>query len=353
MDIPTALGDAAGKLLFPLVDLFDQRNLFSYLGAILFLIAATVLIRARRSRGEVKLRAIWRLIGKRTVWLHRSARLDYRLYLVNMPLMAFVLGFFYAGSSAWSHLFGRLLTVLFGAGAVTTHHDWGVVALIAIVQLLALDGSYWLGHAAMHKSEVLWQFHKLHHSAEVMTPATEFRQHPVELIWMPAVTSVATGLSYALVTHWFGTGTASMGIIGYGAIVCLHMATFHHLRHSHINMPFTGVMGRILHSPAHHIIHHSSNPAHFDRNMGYMLSIWDWMAGTLLIPRIGERITLGVGPEGAEHRSVASAMWVPIRDAARLIGRKMPWSARADSRSLGYNASAVDRATPTTLSAAP
>jgi sterol desaturase/sphingolipid hydroxylase (fatty acid hydroxylase superfamily) len=322
MDITSPLGEAAHKLLFPFVNLFDQRNLLSYLGAVLFLFAVIVSIRLRRPRTEMRLRALWRLITKRTVWLHRSARLDYRLYLLNMVLMAFVLGFFFAGSAAWSALFGRALVALFGPAAITTGHDWGIVALIALVQLLTLDGSYWLGHAAMHKSEVLWQFHKLHHSAEVMTPVTEFRQHPVELVWMPGIIAMATGLSYALLTHWFGTGAASMGMTAYATIACLHMATFHHLRHSHINMPFTGAMGIILHSPAHHIIHHSDDPAHFDRNMGYMLSIWDWMAGTLHMPRVGERVTLGVGAEGAEHDSVASALWVPIRDAASLIRRR-------------------------------
>lgn len=334
MDLASSLAQGARTLLFPLVDMFDQRNLFSYLGTAFFLFVAIIAIRLRRPRAELRLRAIWRLVAKRSVWLHRSARLDYKLYLVNMPLMAFVLGLFIVGSDIWSRLFGAGLTALFGPAAVTTGTHWGVVATIALVQLLALDGSYWLGHLAMHKSEILWQFHKLHHSAEVMTPVTEYRQHPLELVWMPGVMAVATGLSYALVTHWFGAGAVAMGSAGYGAILCAHIFTFHHLRHSHINMPFTGLAGLLFHSPAHHQLHHSDDPDHFDRNMGYMLSIWDWMAGTLVLPRAGQRVSLGVGAEGAAHDGVANALWVPVRDAAILMRRKFATAPRTAAKRL-------------------
>jgi sterol desaturase/sphingolipid hydroxylase (fatty acid hydroxylase superfamily) len=310
-------------MLSPLTDLLDQRSIFSYFGAVFFIFIFIIAVRLRRTRKDIRARALWRLLTKRTVWLHQSALLDYKLYLFNLPLMSFVLGFFIIGSSFWANLFGSGLTMMFGPAVVTTSTQWGVIILLALLQLLALDLGYWLGHAAMHKSEILWQFHKLHHSAEVMTPATEFRQHPVELVLIPCTIGFTTGLSYALTSHWFGTGAVAMGAVGYNMIVCVHMLTFHHIRHSHINIPFTGVMGLILHSPAHHQIHHSDNPKHFDRNMGYMLSIWDWLAGTLHMPQPGERVTLGVGREGEEHDSVTNAIWVPFRDAGRIFGRKV------------------------------
>ncbi len=322
MDVFHSLWAEIIYMMSPLTDILDQRSIFSYLGAIFFVFLFIVIVRLRRPHKEIRGRALWRLLTKRSVWLHRSALLDYKLYLFNLPLMAFVLGFFIVSSSFWSNLFTSGLTSLFGPAATTTSTHWGIIAMLAVVQVLALDFGYWLGHAAMHKSPILWQFHKLHHSAEVMTPATEFRQHPVELILMPCVIGVTTGFSYAVTTHWFGTGAVAMGTVGYNIILCVHMLTFHHVRHSHINIPFTGVMGLILHSPAHHQIHHSDNPKHFDRNMGYMLSIWDWLAGTLHMPQPGERVVLGVGHEGEEHDSVANAIWVPFRDAGMLIRKK-------------------------------
>jgi sterol desaturase/sphingolipid hydroxylase (fatty acid hydroxylase superfamily) len=269
----------------------------------------------------------------------------------------------------WSQIFGNILTALVGPAAVTTSTNWGIVILIALVLLAAHDGGYWLHHWALHKSEVLWQIHKLHHSAEAMTPATEWRQHPIEQMWAATVISATTGFFYALVTHWFGTGAISMGVMQYSIITCIHVFTFQHLRHSHINMRFTGVVGVIFHSPAHHQIHHSDNPTHFDRNLGYFLSIWDWMAGTLYMPRAGETISPGLGPDESEYEGIVDAMWVPIRDAAivirrllaapflvrrvRLVGQQEAGLIHRRPIPEAYQASPVERATPTTLSAAP
>ncbi len=311
-----------GRLFHPAFDLLDQRNLLSYIAAAAFVFMAAVASRLARRGGGFRLRALVRLIFRKSVWLHPSARLDYRLFALNLVLQTFVLGVLVAGSNIWAELAGRGLTALAGPAETTTGNDWGIVAVVALVQLLAFDFGYWLGHTMQHRSALLWEFHKVHHSALVMTPATEFRQHPVELVLMPTVIGVVVGLAYALTTHWLGTGAPALGQVPFNLVILLHLMTFHHLRHSHIDMAFTGVWGRLLHSPAHHRLHHSANPAHFDRNMGYMLSVWDWMAGTLVVPRRGQRLTLGIGAEGAAHNSVASAMWLPVRGAWRLAGRR-------------------------------
>lgn len=306
----------------PLFQLLDQRSLLSYLGAAIFIFLAAVGIRMSRPRSRFRLRSYWRLLTRRTVWGHRSARLDYKLYLLNLPLMTFVLSWLVVGSAFWAEVFAEGLSSLLGPAAVTEGIDWAVVAGITVVQLLALDLGYWIAHRWMHGSEILWQFHKVHHSAEVMTPATEYRQHPVELVLFGAIIAPVTGLSFALVTHWFGTGAAQMGIYWFNVVTLVHIMTFHHLRHSHINMPFTGVLGVIFHSPAHHHLHHSSDPAHFNRNMGYALSVWDWAAGTLQMPRRGQRVTLGIGAEGAKHDSVAGTFRTPFLEARAVIARR-------------------------------
>ena len=53
----------------------------------------------------------------------------------------------------------------------------------------------------------LWEFHKVHHSAEVMTTFTEMRQHPVEIIFFMNVIALCTGLTFGLMTYLFGPGT--------------------------------------------------------------------------------------------------------------------------------------------------
>jgi hypothetical protein len=68
------------------------------------------------------------------------------------------------------------------------------------------------------------------------------------------------------------------------------------LQHSHVWIAFTGVLGRIFVSPAHHQIHHSADQKHFNCNFGSCLALWDWMFGTLYVPGKGrEKLTFGVG----------------------------------------------------------
>jgi sterol desaturase/sphingolipid hydroxylase (fatty acid hydroxylase superfamily) len=42
------------------------------------------------------------------------------------------------------------------------------------------DASRFLFHLASHRSPWLWELHKVHHSAEVLTPFTLYRLHPIE-----------------------------------------------------------------------------------------------------------------------------------------------------------------------------
>lgn len=314
MAVADIVRHAIATLLAPHLDLLSQRNPLTYLAAGAFVLVVAFGLRRRRFR----LYAVLRLLSRRSVWLHRSSLLDYRMYAVNMVLLAFVASYFIVGSQVWSGVAAHALTSLFGAPAAPSTGHWGAVVVTAALLLVATDLGYWLAHVAMHRNQLLWEFHKVHHSAAVMTPATEFRQHPVELIWFPTVMGVTTGLTYAVIAQ-FWAGAQVLGHAGYAAVLTAHLFTFHHLRHSHIAMIFPDWLGRLLHSPAHHIIHHSDHPAHFDRNMGYLLSVWDWAAGTLYLPRRGERVTLGIGPEGAEHDTVAHCFGRPFRNAARLI----------------------------------
>ena len=45
-----------------------------------------------------------------------------------------------------------------------------------------MDAALWFTHWLFHVVPELWEFHKVHHSAEVMTPITAARMHPVEEI---------------------------------------------------------------------------------------------------------------------------------------------------------------------------
>jgi hypothetical protein len=53
-------------------------------------------------------------------------------------------------------------------------------------------------------------------------------------------------------------------------------------------------------SPAHHQLHHSADPAHFNCNLGASLAIWDWLTGSLRMPSV-EPPRLAFGVSGHTH----------------------------------------------------
>jgi sterol desaturase/sphingolipid hydroxylase (fatty acid hydroxylase superfamily) len=312
MDVLDRLLVFLGPLIAPYSDLFDQRDPLTYAGAALFALLLALLRPGRRGGTSRRLRAFWRLLSRRSIWLHRSSLLDYKLYGISMIFIAYFAGFFIVGTGFWADAGGAALTTLFGPPAQAPAVSGLITAVIILTNLVAVDFGYWLGHFAMHKSELLWEFHKVHHSAEVMTPATEFRQHPVEFVLIPCTMALTTGLALAVMTHVVGKGAPAFGQVGFSLIILAHLFTFQHLRHSHLRIAFTGIWGKLLHSPMHHHLHHSANRAHHDTNMGYMLSVWDWMAGTLIVPTGREKLTLGIGTEGHQHDSVRAALLLPF-----------------------------------------
>jgi predicted lipoprotein len=92
------------------------------------------------------------------------------------------------------------------------------------------------------------------------------------------------------------------------------------LRHSHVWLSYGPRMERILLSPAQHQVHHSVDPRHYDRNYGTILSLWDWLGGSLYLTREREQLRFGLSAQDANHGPSAWAAVVsPIWAAARLL----------------------------------
>ena len=73
-------------------------------------------------------------------------------------------------------------------------------------------------------------------------------------------------------------------------------------------------------SPAHHQIHHSRNPAHFNKNLGSCLALWDWMFGTLYIPAAKrEPLEFGVEPDRPHAHTIRGELIAPFLRAAMIL----------------------------------
>lgn len=272
-------------------------------GALLF--STLYYVGRRQARGRrASVRGFARSIFAKRIILHPSSRVDMRMWALN----AIVFGSAYAalglGLFFWRDVIVAGLTRGFGAPAPAALPVWIILGMATVLQLLAYELAYWFGHYLFHKIPALWEFHKVHHSAEVMTTLTELRQHPVEILAFVNLIGLATGTVFGLMTYVFGPGVQPFTLLNGNVLLMMFLITYGHLRHSHMWIAFTGWTGKILQSPAHHQLHHSVNPVHYNKNLGFALAVWDWAFGTLAIPsKAPERIIFGVGEDSRRFRS--------------------------------------------------
>ncbi len=199
--------------------------------------------------------------------------------------------------------------------------------LVAIILLCVLDFAIYWVHRVHHESRIFWPFHSLHHSAEVMTPVTVYRKHPIYDVISIFTKGVLIGLLQGVFLLVFASETAYSTIAGVNAAYFAFYMAGANLRHSHVWISFGSFFEHLFISPAQHQIHHSIDPKHHNKNYGEVLAIWDWMFGTLYIPKNEEIIEFGLGNARGErtrqrHDTLKNAMLVPIQDSWKQIIKK-------------------------------
>ncbi len=296
---------------------------------------AYVLLKPRR-RGRTRLRTALRVTLTRHVWLHSSTLLDFQYVVVSRVAFSILFSYTLLTGVGVGTAVSEGLAGILGPHGGPAHLEWYVKAAIVLALYVTSELAYWFDHFLSHKIPFLWEFHKVHHSATVLTPFTNYRVHPVDTILYLNIQAVAVGAASGLIKYvigdaWSLTGMAISGVVVFN----VYMALWGHLQHSQLWIAWTGRMGRVLLSPAHHQIHHSREPAHFDKNFGASLAVWDSLFGTLHIPqRQNEHIRLGTEDDAHLKRFVPSVLH-PFRfAAARAVsmlqkGTRAPLSDRA------------------------
>ena len=165
--------------------------------------------------------------------------------------------------AAWLFAWAQLAPL---QGVVRSQPFW--LQLIEVLLVTDLT-QYWV-HRAFHRIPLLWRFHEIHHSVQVMDWLAGSRLHLVDVI-------VTHGLSYIPV-YWLGFGDPA--VYAYIAIVSLQ-ATF---IHANVRFEF-GPLKWLVATPAFHHWHHSAEREAVDKNFSVHLPIWDWLFGTLYLPQ--------------------------------------------------------------------
>jgi sterol desaturase/sphingolipid hydroxylase (fatty acid hydroxylase superfamily) len=201
---------------------------------------------------------------------------------------------------------------------------------LTVILTLAIDFSFFAAHVLQHRLPILWCFHKVHHSAPVLTPLTAYRTHPVDYVVEGILVSLFLGVSNGVLLLVFAPTSALLTIGGANAAFVVGFAALANLRHSHTWISWGDRFEHVFYSPAQHQIHHSNDPRHYDRNFGGLLSLWDWLFGTLITARTRQPITFGLGAESDRYRTMRDMYLEPVRDAAErwLVPR---WREHADT----------------------
>ena len=257
------------------------------------------------------------------VWRTRSAWLDVRYFLVHQILRVFLYGAFAAAITTWTYQVGAQLLGLTALGDVTPRAaSWGIELGYAFISIAILDLAAYLLHYCQHRIPILWEFHKIHHSARVMHPLTNYREHPIDNLLYAAGLAACSGVTMATVFAALGYVPRIPTIGGAGAFAVAFNALGYNLRHSHIWLRWPGPLVYLFGSPAHHQVHHSYHPTHINRNFAFMFPVWDLLFGTFRMPSSNADIKFGLGEETDEDEELTSCWrlyWVPFRDAARLL----------------------------------
>jgi sterol desaturase/sphingolipid hydroxylase (fatty acid hydroxylase superfamily) len=314
--------DSLSYLLYPLF--FISRPNSQYFWPTYFAAAGcAILIYVVLRRRKLSLSQALNLVLPVKLLSHQSSKLDIKLMILGIYYLL-LQGLVVSGLTWISvETVCQVLTSMFGKAPPPIAPSYLLTGLSMVLVFLAVEFGYWFSHLLMHKIPALWEFHKVHHSAEVLTPLTEWRQHPLELALFPALVGLAVVFVQGPIVWYFGAPSQVINPVSANLISMAFWYTILHLRHSELPFYATGLLGRIIQAPAHHQVHHSTNPKHFDKNLGYCLSIWDWAFGTLYVPNKGEKFSYGLGHKDTALETALGSILVPFARAAAMIWHKL------------------------------
>ena len=279
----------------------------------LFLVGALVVAGAVLSWRHRSLATAARAVFARALWWHPSARMDYRLIALNAVVKALLLAPLVLSAFGVAVAVVGWLTRAFGEPAPSSLSRLQITAVYTVVLFVAWDLSRFVVHLLLHRVSALWEFHKVHHSAEVLTPLSVYRVHPVESLLFAIRGALVTGVVTGVFFYMFRDRAIQYELFGVNAIGVLFSMFGANLRHSHVWISYGRVVERIFISPAQHQLHHSVDPYDYDCNYGSFLAVWDVLLGSLRLARRRPR-KLGLADCDKNHdpHGAVSALVGPV-----------------------------------------
>ncbi|MCP4985571.1 MAG: sterol desaturase family protein [Colwellia sp.] len=269
--------------------------------------------------GSYSLTSFVKFILPKAVYTHQSAKHDYALLVINkliksalFPLIVITMAPVAIGvSSAFEFVFGYIDPIVLSPVTIVT--------TFTILLFLFDDFTRFYLHYILHKIPALWEFHKVHHSALVLTPFTIYRSHPVESLLYAFRMALTQGFVVGICYYFFGPTLKMYDILGANAFVFFFNFFGSNLRHSHVWLSWGDKVESYFISPAQHQIHHSDNPKHFDSNFGAALALWDRIFSCHIKASQVGKITYGISVNHKGHNSLMQIYFEPFKKSAQSL----------------------------------
>lgn len=139
--------------------------------------------------------------------------------------------------------------------------------LQAVVALVLAETWVYLAHRLSHKSDFLWQFHRVHHTVTEMTWSAASRQHPVDFLL------IVVGANLPAMV--LGIDLRSIALF----LILERLYTV--MLHANLALDW-GWFSKVIASPSLHKVHHM--PEGNDRNYAGILSLLDVLGRTYEAP---------------------------------------------------------------------
>lgn len=257
--------------------------------------------------------------GIKDYWLNPQALLDYRYFIISWFIKLYLIAPLLLSAKTvalwvWQIAHNNIPPV----GASLSYESTAVIYTLSLF-VVSDFSRYWL-HRLLHSSDILWQFHQVHHSATVLNPLTFYRIHPVESFLFGLRYALSAGLVTGICLCLFGAKINLVTLFGANAFVFGFSILGSHLRHSSIELSYGGLLEHLFISPSQHQLHHTQQCMRF--NYGGYLAIWDWAFGTLKLRKsVASMGKLGIGQikQGEQdYNSVIRCLYLPFLNLLRL-----------------------------------
>ena len=264
-------------------------------------------------------------IFDKKIFFSKSAKSDYKIFLINQLIMMIVSPFLITQLTIATALYFYFHTIdWLSAGMFVGIAKIYIILSFTIFQFTIDDFSKYIVHRFMHKWPVLWALHKVHHSATVLTPMTVFRTHPLEGIVFSLRSAITQAIGISLFFYLFGNLVSLYTIVGVNVFVFVFNILGSNLRHSHIGIRYWKWLEYIFISPAQHQLHHSVAFEHHDKNFGAALAVWDWLFGSLHHSVEFETLHLGIAKDQKETTHNLKNLYLdPIHEIKKHIFNKI------------------------------